>query len=283
MRFRISAVLLFCIYLITQNAFAQDQCPEGYVSFINTKTYESICLPVNGNLQPEASQAAAPEEAPAAAASQNVAAAAVEPAQPEAHNEDGESADGLIWGGNADKLEDAGEGAEANMSPEKIYNESQIIHEGVMRPGWSILLGAGYGMEAAIDLKFMPGYHFQSGDDVASFGLYLDFDFRPGIRPMFSMDVTLSPVLHVARGCFRFSLAIGLGAFVYVNNYKEVDYTHEFSEEFGAAFELKPGLAFDWFLTANGFFGFGFSVPLLIHNGGVIPWFNIDMHLGYRF
>ncbi|MBQ8035738.1 MAG: hypothetical protein IJ268_01980 [Proteobacteria bacterium] len=289
MRNQLSILLLLFLCFSAQAAFAQEQCPVGYVSFINTKTYESVCLPVDAMSQPVIDK----PEADKPEADQDILTGDAQDAGAEDADgyEDGEEAgDELIWG-NGNIAEPYGgyvEPSQNNVPQEVVtqLSESQLIHQGVMRPGWSVQFGLGYGMVDAIDIQLVTGYHFTTGDDVASFGLYLDLDFRPGNSIDFSMDATVKPTLHVSKGNFRFSLALGLGIFALVDeSWSEWD-GHETAKTI--AFALKPGLAFDWFLSENAFMGFSFSVPLIIGSEyftdmSVMPWFSLDLHLGYRF
>ena len=289
MRLRVITVLLFGLCLVAQNAFAQDSCPEGYVSFINTKTYESVCLPAN----------VSPDNVPAAG--QQAASHQDGPGEQENFVEDNEAQDpneqdGLIWGNSGTRqnvsvdqgnLDD--QTALAPMTDVRDFMpESKRIHNDMMKAGWLVQLGFGYRVVAAIDVRLMTGYHFESSDEVASFGLYLDLDFGPGYDPNFSMDATVTPTLHVSRGIFRYSLGLGLGVFI-IRDYKYTDrWDDDYSKtiETSPSFELKPWMAFDWFFSGKAYMGFGFTVPILIMNeqlGDVMPWFSMDLHIGYRF
>ena len=293
MRLRVITVLLFGLGLWAQNAFAQDSCPEGYVSFINTKTYESVCLPAN----------VSPDNVPAAG--QQAASHQDGPGEQENFVEDNEAQDpseqdGLIWGNSGTRqnvsvdqgnLDD--QTALAPMTDVRDFMpESKRIHNDMMNAGWLAQIGFGYRLVSAIDIRLMTGYHFGSSDEVASFGLYLDVDLGPGYEPHFSMDITVTPTLHVSRGIFRYSLGLGVGIFILSDYTDDADVINN-GGDFDAkvlksspSFELKPWMAFDWFFSGKAYMGFGFTVPILIMNeqlGDVMPWFSMDLHIGYRF
>lgn len=278
MRLRLISVLLFGLCLLAQNAFAQDKCPEGYVSFINTKTYESVCLPANVSPDNVSATGQADENA--------------QDTGDDADASDPNEQDGLIWGNGGVQqnglVDPDDQTALAPMTDVREYlTESQLIHVEMMRSGWQVQLGFGYRIISAIDVRVVTGYHFASSDEVASFGLYLDIDMGPGYEPHFNMDMTVSPTLHVSRGIFRYSLGLGLGVFI-LSDYKYSDGWEDDKKELktSPSFELKPWMAFDWFLSKRAYMGFGFTVPILIMNeqlGDVMPWFSMDLHLGYRF
>ena len=48
MRFQIISILAGMVFVLASHpALAKDECPEGYVSFVNSETYQSVCLPVD--------------------------------------------------------------------------------------------------------------------------------------------------------------------------------------------------------------------------------------------
>ncbi|MBQ9817322.1 MAG: hypothetical protein IJM59_07660 [Proteobacteria bacterium] len=329
----LAAGILLC--LASQNVFAQDKCPEGYVSFVNTKTYESVCLPADvdasvknaeDSAQPSASEnaqqagaEATGESVPETGSNQNIEAsvnaanppeaavqanpepvAAQEPMDAPAEQNNVQPAESQQTYVTESMPETAAAEPNAVNMPETAAAEpnddstfvtddvlNQKIHESIMAGGWVFEAGLGYSIVAAVDLKLLTGYHFSSKDEVAGFGLYLDVDLHPGAFPVFSMDCTIDPVFHVSTGHFQFSLAFGLGFFGVLNDDFDDSEDSLRSKEFGVRFELKPAMAFDWFMTEKAFWGFGLSVPLIIlkesesRDSRVQPWFNMDFHIGY--
>ena len=164
------------------------------------------------------------------------------------------------------------------------------INATMKEPGVLMKLGLGYGLFLNADLKFLVGYKF-GADGAAAFGLYLDLNMRPGVMPFYSMDVTVAPTVHAMAGRFMFSFSIGLGAFIEVGrdgNYSDDEEDYDDDDDFSAGgyFELKPALAFDWFLTPHALFGFGVDVPVYILSdsySGAMASFSFDIHVGYKF
>lgn len=64
MRFQIRCILAgMFLMLASHSALAKDECPEGYVNFVNTETYQSVCLPVDVE-KTQTQEAKAEAEAP---------------------------------------------------------------------------------------------------------------------------------------------------------------------------------------------------------------------------
>lgn len=165
-----------------------------------------------------------------------------------------------------------------------------LISESVRNGGWGFMLGLGFGLNddifedtAAVDIKARTGIQFASSN-AASFGLYLDFNMRPGNNPVFTMDVTLDPTLHISFRRTRISLALGFGAFM---NKSTTDFfdNHTISKiYYNAFFEFKPAFLVDWFLTQNAFWGLNVDFPvLLLHDKNVKVVIDMNAHIGYRF
>ena len=107
------------------------------------------------------------------------------------------------------------------------------------------------------------------------------------------MDITVDPTMHISRGRFRFSFGLGLGAYVSkkgwlhrVYYYDDDGYDLDKYDEYYAAFELKPRLSFDWFLSTQGYFGASIDIPMVIAKeieNNIAPMVNIDLHIGCKF
>ncbi len=316
MRFQIISILAGIVFVLASHpALAKDECPEGYVSFVNSETYQSVCLPVDvektqaPDANAEAQAASAETQAPEASAEENSG-------QTEAPATDNKNEVPTV----ATQAEETPQPpaninpAQLNVRPNPVVPatvpayqpapqdyaayqtaDTNSYYDEVRQSGWLLELGFGYGMIGNADFKFMTGWHFGSNDNVASFGLYLDADLRVGWYPPFSMDWTLDPTLHVTVNSFRFSVGIGIGIFSILKekyeDYLIYDSENSTSTGMRTLFEIKPTVAFDWYMTGNVFFGFGFSVPLIFLTGSeqydsdifVQPWFNIDCHFGYKF
>ncbi len=169
---------------------------------------------------------------------------------------------------------------------ERIALISQKVREG----GWGIQLGVGFGLNekivdttAAFNIKARAGLQFAS-PYVVSFGLYLDFNLRPGSDPLFTMDATLDPTLHISFWRTRLSISLGFGAFL---NKSQTDVFGEKKETkiyYDAFFAFKPAFLADWFLTQNAFCGFSLDFPvLLLHDNSANVWISLNAHIGYRF
>ncbi|MBO4350601.1 MAG: hypothetical protein J6A01_06640 [Proteobacteria bacterium] len=309
--------------LASHPALAKDECPEGYVSFVNSETYQSVCLPV-GVEKTQTPEANAEVQEPEAKAE-------VQEPEAKAEEESGQTESAAAEENNEAETTAATQATQPVEQPQQPAptqpNSPQLnarpypivpatvpayqpapqdyaayqtadtnsYYDEVRQSGWLLELGFGYGMIGNADFKFMTGWHFGSNDNVASFGLYLDADLRVGWYPPFSMDWTLDPTLHVTVNSFRFSVGIGIGIFSILKekyeDYLIYDSENSTSTGMRTLFEIKPTVAFDWYMTGNVFFGFGFSVPLIFLTGSeqydsdvfVQPWFNIDCHFGYKF
>ena len=319
MRFRFFSLVISLAALLSAGAaFADTACPEGTVGFVNTETYEKVCLPINAIQGAQGAQAA-----PSAAQD-----AADVPAQDDAWGADSGAAENVDAATDvADAPAPAADGvnfvprdpaspsvpaANQGVLPavamrNKAVSRADAIHDQLMQSGWSIDGGIGYGMVANIDLRLMAGYQHTFSKNM-QFGIYLDANFKVGIIPDFTADILVVPSFIVTRGRFRFRLGIGLG--VTVAREGDEDYIWEFlssdaqRERYGnydddyyyyddddkmqtyTTFTFCPQLSFDWFLTGHAYYGFGLSIPLLIHSDfddGIVPMMSADLHIGYKF
>ena len=165
-----------------------------------------------------------------------------------------------------------------------------IIRQSVRKGGWGIMLGLGFGLNekvvkdvAAFNIKARAGFQYPS-PILLSFGLYIDFNLRPGTDPLFTMDMTIDPTMHISFGRTRLSLALGFGAFVSKSTSDVFGEKLETKVYHNAFFEFKPAFLVDWFITENAFWGLNFEFPvLLLHDYSPNVWISFNMHIGYRF
>ncbi len=286
------------------SALADDTCPAGTTGFINVETYEKICIP---NQPPEQHvQTVQTTQSESEQNEQTVQTAQSEPEQNEQTAETAPVPAQAAENVTAQPVQTTQtlQNEPPSLTPENtqpvisiVYptlpqSPDQIIHENAKIPGWSMLFGLGYALLANIQLHVMTGYSFGSNDSDAGFGLYFDADINPGAAPDFEMDLDIMPALHVYHSTFRFTLGMGIGLSV-AYDHETLDYFYNvdyYEDEEGprtlCTFELKPNISFDWFLTNNAMFGFGLGVPLLISttfDNTVMPEFNFDLHIGYKF
>ena len=267
-------------------ATAKPECPEGYVGFVNTETYQTECLPadVGKKLSPEAAAQTKAEEAEPqnteTAPKAEVQAVQVVPDTPQES-----SASQIQMAPRVQQVQAVYE------EPEDYETEAYepSIHDDMTSSGFYMQLGFGYAAALNLDIKALLGYHFGLDAKHASLGLYLDLDARPGFIPTFTMDLTLDPTLHITGDTFRFSIGLGLGIFYFdlMDSFSWFADSEDFEKNDSfVRFEIKPMLAFDWFLSSNTLFGFGFSVPLIFvlkDDQDLAAWFNLDFHIGYKF
>ncbi len=302
MRNRLTAVIIMvCACLFAQTAFADD-CPEGTVGFVNMETYEKVCIPQNGSsatsaevndtVKDIAADVKAVENQAAAAATDTTPAVTATETAPAATATDAAPAVTAF-----PVAQPSVQPFASNMSREMLLRsyvdpkKERIakINASMKEPGVLMKLGIGYGLFLNANLKFLVGYKF-GAEGAAAFGLYLDLNMRPGMMPFYSMDVTVAPTIHAMAGRFMFSFSVGLGAFLQYGDEGRYSDDWEYYEDDKPStkgyFELKPALAFDWFLTNQALFGFGFDVPVYILAGddsGAMASFSLDIHVGYRF
>ena len=315
LRIALVGICMFMGMLISQHAFAKEECPPGYISYVNTETYQSVCLKADSEQTqtPDAADAQKPADAQpsgdaakaddaqskdasdeqsqdtVAGAPQNVTQVAPVDVTPKAYTAEGIRNPQDAQPAPVPLTTQISDWVSRNSSEEKEETSFQTL---TMHDGWLLQIGFGYGMIANVDFKLLTGYAFYTGDDVAAFGLYLDADLRPGWLPQFSADISLDPTLHVHYKSFRFSLGIGLGIFLIKLFDDDTVLFDKTLNEVRVRFILKPTLAFDWFMNENAYFGFGVSMPLIFlteegdtsgDDSIVQPWVNLDLHIGYKF
>ncbi len=293
------------VLLASNAAFAEPSCPEGMREFVDTETQERVCIPAAVMTAPASAQtdtnqdaAKAPDSVAAtnAVPSDEQASTASQPALAEqqqprdnAQNPPAQTvvvAQANAYSGVVDV--DYGDGMGSNAGTKSREEE---IRESVRRSGGTLELGMGYGFLANLNIHVAGGYHYQASDSIASFGFYLDMNFKPGQEPLFAMDITVDPTLHITKGRFRFGVGLGIGAYLKKNwvdgSYlDEYGYHNDYHSEVFAAFELKPRLSFDWFLSTQAYFGASVDIPLVISKeveNNIEPMVNLDAHIGFKF
>ena len=287
------------VLLVSGTAFAEPSCPEGMKEFVNSETQERVCIPANVQQTPVEQQAvtppdenaateAVPEKTAASDTSQNVQVQDnPEPASPSSNSPEQNAVDSTNANVNSSAVNDNNA-----MKTSVGKSRKEAIHDSIMRSGISFEFGMGYGFLANLDIHVAGGYQFRAGDSIATFGLYLDMNLKPGVEPYFAIDMTLDPTMHISKGRFRFGFGLGLGVFIskkgwvedlyyYDYEYKEKEY-----DEYIAAFELKPRLSFDWFLSTQGYVGASIDIPMVVSDkmdNNIAPMVNIDAHIGCKF
>ena len=299
-----------CALMLMQNAaFADPSCPEGTVEFISTETHERVCIAAQflqtlDNNQAESQPGApntsqtepsdVPPEYNADINSEWIEedTFADDPGAPYVSPEDNTYPADIP--DNADYMPypeymatPSVQNTGTDNPPSDLQND---IHSSMMNSGVLLELGIGYGFLAAANIHIASGYQFKLNDKIASFGLYLDMNIKPGQDPVFSMDLAIDPTLHISKGQFRFSLGLGFGIYIVNDRQWLLDmYNNDqdgYDNSATALFQIKPRMSFDWFLSTHSYFGAALDVPMIISSqidSGVAPMVNIDLHIGCKF
>jgi hypothetical protein len=194
--------------------------------------------------------------------------------------------------------------ASGSKSEDLDREVDERISRAVSENGLELNFGLGYGMVGALDLRLALGYHFNlPKSDNVTMGIYTDFSLRFPYPN--SLDWAIVPMLHVHGDIFRASFGLGLGVFSFFKGDAE-DYFDDDDSVEKVAFQLKPELRFDWFLSEHVLIGLDFDVPLIFYritvendshdldhyyqgiknktkDTRVQPWLSLAFHVGYKF
>lgn len=308
-----------CAVMLTQSyAFADTSCPEGMQEFVNSETQERICIASDylQTLDDSQSESNVVNESQDTSVIQNDSVESqstdnVEE-QPEYSEQTHDVEVAPVSAQNIELLQEYDSSAESAVKSQVQSNtkgkviersklRSDVIHDNIMNPGLFFEAGLGYGFVANANIHLAAGYQFKSSDPVAAFALSLDLNIKPGVSPDFGMDITVDPTLYVSKNIFRFSLALGFGVFVtsdknWLLDIDELDYNYDHDTDTyysiynknGAtgAFELKPRITFDFFLSTNSYVGVSLDMPMVVSkefDKGIKAMVNLDIHVGCKF
>ena len=241
-----------------------QECPDGADAFENQETGSLLCVVIEGEnaglvVSPIIREETADFEEAALDESSIVY---IDPV--EYTFEELEKADGII----------------------EEYQRTESTLKSIAEGGFTLDGGIGWGIPAALDLRFSMGYMFASPNLESGFSLYLDF-YGLIYKPSY-ISLSLVPAYYFISGSFRMTTGLGIGFLYYFNHYynSSAHPIQEHSDDQKIFFMLKPTLLFDWFVRENVFLGVGmegaFSVEMQ-PDDKFHPHFNIFFHVGYRF
>ncbi len=288
MHHKLSLPALIIALLLPHAAMAEEVCPEGTVGFVNIETSQLVCLP-SAQLENQVASDTMVESDD----SDNLEIQSDQ--QPEIDANDAVEDAAQETATPAPLADNNNDAVSMPITPK---SRSEIIHDSLMQSGFQFDLGLGYGMIADVNFKLSLGYQFSMNSSLSTFGLYLISNFKTGDEPLFDVDITLTPTLHISKGIFRFSVGLGLGLSAWNHELNDDWPLSHINDDYGLekdyGFMFRPVISFDWFLSQKAFWGFTVDIPVVFveycdenknDHGSVetIPMVNFDLHIGYKF
>lgn len=253
-----------------------QECPEGSDAFENQETGSLLCVVLEG-------EDAGLIVSPIVREDDDVAA----PETGSYEGQDGFALDdpSIVY---IDPVEYTAEELRESHGIIAEYYETEAILRSLAEGGFILEGGIGWGVPAALDLRFSMGYMFASPNMESGFSLSLDFYGLIKIPSYISLSIV--PAYYFISGSFRMTTGLGFGFLHYFMHFQTGDPAAkdliEHGDDQNTFFIIKPTLLFDWFVTEDVFVGIGLEGAISVEmqpDDKFHPHFNVFFHSGYKF